>query len=101
MAIVAKRSGPANGPDGAPTGDRRGHHRRAATRLGNLRKEVREFYWGHRINPDILELRNLVTTASLVVDCAIRRKESRGIHYTLDYPGPDDRYRSNTILRRF
>jgi L-aspartate oxidase len=75
--------------------------RRAATRLRNLRKEVREFYWGHRLNPDILELRNLVTTASLIVDCAIRRKESRGIHYTLDYPDTDDRYRSNTIVRRF
>jgi len=75
--------------------------RRAATRLRNLRQEVREFYWGHRLNPDILELRNLVTTASLIVDCAIRRKESRGIHYTLDYPEPVDRYRSNTIVRRF
>lgn len=75
--------------------------RRAATRLRNLKKEVREFYWGHRVNPDILELRNLVATASLVVDCAIRRKESRGIHYTLDHPASDDRYRSNTVLRRF
>jgi L-aspartate oxidase len=75
--------------------------RRAATRLRNLRKEVREFYWGHRLNPDILELRNLVTTASLIVDCAIRRKESRGIHYTLDYPDSDERYLTNTIVRRF
>jgi L-aspartate oxidase len=75
--------------------------RRAATRLRNLRKEVREFYWGHRINPDILELRNLVATASLVVDCAIRRRESRGIHFTLDHPEPDDRCRVNTLLRRF
>jgi L-aspartate oxidase len=75
--------------------------RRAATRLHNLRKEVREFYWGHRVNPEILELRNLVATASLIVDCAILRKESRGIHYTLDYPEPRDRYRSDTVLRRF
>jgi len=43
----------------------------------------------------------LVTTASLIVDCAIRRKESRGIHYTLDYPESDDRYCHNTIVRRF
>jgi L-aspartate oxidase len=75
--------------------------RRAATRLRNLHKEVREFYWGHRVNPDILELRNLVATASLIVDCAILRKESRGIHYTLDYPEPRERYRHDTILRRF
>jgi len=75
--------------------------RRAATRLRNLRKEVREFYWGHRVNPDILELRNLVATASLIVDCAILRKESRGIHYTLDYPESQERYRADTIVRRF
>ena len=75
--------------------------RRAATRLKNLRKEVREFYWGHRVNADILELRNLVAVASLVVDCAIRRRESRGLHHTLDYPQLDERFAKDTILRRF
>jgi L-aspartate oxidase len=75
--------------------------RRASTRLRNLKKEVREFYWGHRVTPDILELRNLVASASLIIDCAIRRKESRGIHYTLDYPEPDETYRQDTLLRRF
>jgi len=75
--------------------------RRAATRLRNLKKEVREFYWGHRVNADILELRNLVAVASLVVDCAIRRRESRGLHHTLDYPQPDDRFDKDTVLRRF
>lgn len=75
--------------------------RRAATRLRNLKREVREFYWGNRVNPDILELRNLVATANLIVECALRRRESRGLHYTLDYPETDDRYRSDTLLRRF
>lgn len=75
--------------------------RRAATRLGNLKKEVRAFYWGHRINADILELRNLVTAASLIVECALRRKESRGLHYTLDHPEADERCRTDTVLRRF
>jgi len=75
--------------------------RRAATRLRNLKKEVRDFYWGHRVNADILELRNLVAVASLVVDCAIRRHESRGLHHTLDYPGIDERLQRDTILRRF
>jgi L-aspartate oxidase len=75
--------------------------RRAGTRLRNLKKEVREFYWGHRVTADILELRNLVAVASLVVDCAIRRRESRGLHYTLDYPGPDERFLRDTLLRRF
>jgi L-aspartate oxidase len=75
--------------------------RRAAARLKNLKREVREFYWGHRVNPDILELRNLVSVASLIVECALRRKESRGLHFTLDHPEPDERYRSDTVVRKF
>jgi L-aspartate oxidase len=75
--------------------------RRAATRLRNLKKEVREFYWGHSVTADVLELRNLVTVASLIVDCALRRHESRGLHYTLDYPRQDERFLRDTVLRRF
>ncbi len=75
--------------------------RRAAARLMNLKKEVREFYWGHRVTADILELRNLVSAASLIVECALRRKESRGLHYTLDHPETDERHRSDTVLRKF
>lgn len=74
---------------------------RAAFRVANLRQEVREFYWGHRVTPDILELRNLVAVSALIIDCAVRRKESRGIHYTLDYPEKDDRYLEPMELRRF
>ncbi|NWK56343.1 L-aspartate oxidase [Verrucomicrobiaceae bacterium N1E253] len=74
---------------------------RAANRLSNLRREVRSFYWGHRVTSDILELRNLVASASMVVDCALRRKESRGIHYTLDFPDKDPRQCQPTTLRRF
>lgn len=74
---------------------------RAAHRLKNLRKEVREFYWGYKINRDIIELRNLVTTASLIVDCANQRKESRGIHYTLDYPHISSKFENDTEMRRF
>ena len=75
--------------------------RRAAARLRNLKKEVREFYWGHRVNPDILELRNLVAVASLVVESALRRKESRGLHYTLDHPQTDPRLCQPTVIRKF
>jgi len=75
--------------------------RRAAARLRNLKKEVKEFYWGHRVNQDILELRNLVATASLIVECALRRKESRGLHYTLDHPETKDGQCADTVVRRF
>jgi L-aspartate oxidase len=74
--------------------------RRAATRLKNLKKEVREFYWGHRVNADILELRNLVAVASLIVDCALRRRESRGLHFTTDHTGLKPNA-VDTILRKF
>jgi L-aspartate oxidase len=75
--------------------------RRAAARLRNLKKEVREFYWGHRVNADILELRNLVAVASLIVECALRRRESRGLHFTMDYPETDEHFLKPTTLRKF
>ena len=66
----------------------RTNHRlqRAATRLRNINREIHEYYWGYRVTPEILDLRNLALTASLIVDCAIRRQESRGLHYNLDAP---------------
>jgi len=75
---------------------------RAAARLRNLKREVQEFYWNFRITSELLELRNLVETASLIVECAIRRHESRGLHYTLDYPEKDEaRPPADTVVRRY
>jgi L-aspartate oxidase len=75
---------------------------RAAARLRNLKREVQEFYWNFKITSEVLELRNLVETASLIVDCALRRSESRGLHYTLDYPNTDEsRTPTDTVLRRY
>lgn len=74
---------------------------RAATRLRNLHAEVQEFYWNFKVSTELLELRNLVTVASLIVDCAISRKESRGLHYTLDYLDKDDaKFLRDTSMRR-
>ena len=74
---------------------------RAATRLRNLRQEVEEFYWNFRVTSELLELRNLVDTASLIVESATRRKESRGLHYTLDHPHRDDaNWSADTLLTR-
>ncbi len=59
---------------------------RARHRLTNLRREIREYYWNFKVNTDLLELRNIALLADLTVRCALRRKESRGIHYNIDYP---------------
>ncbi len=73
---------------------------RAAARLRNLTAEVQEFYWNFKVTSELLELRNLVTVASIIVDCALLRKESRGLHYTLDYPNLDERYKRPTVVMR-
>jgi len=75
--------------------------KRAATRLRILQTEIQEFYWNFLLTTEILELRNLATVAALIVDSAISRKESRGLHFTLDYPEADDRFREDTLRRRY
>ena len=74
--------------------------KRAAARLRNLEREIAEFYWGFKVTTDLLELRNLATVAALIVDCALLRKESRGLHFTLDHPETDPKLCQPTILRR-
>ncbi|HEY0627278.1 MAG TPA: L-aspartate oxidase [Allosphingosinicella sp.] len=59
---------------------------RALNRVNLLRQETEEYYGNFRVTPDLIELRNLVEVSSLIVRSALERKESRGLHYTLDYP---------------
>jgi L-aspartate oxidase len=73
---------------------------RALHRIEMLQEEIREYYWAHLVTRDLLELRNLATVAELIVKCAQARKESRGLHYTLDYPDTDPKLARDTIVRR-
>jgi L-aspartate oxidase len=72
--------------------------KRAQHRIRLLMREIEEFYANFRVSHDLIELRNLVVTADLIVRCAMRRKESRGLHYSRDYPDILPRTR-NTVLR--
>ncbi len=74
---------------------------RALRRIQLLEKEIDNFYRRTKVTARLLELRNIVTTAKLIVTSAIQRKESRGLHYTTDYPDQNDRYwKKDTLLSR-
>ena len=72
---------------------------RALNRIENLHREIDEYYWNFRIEPALIELRNQVQVAMLIIRSALARRESRGLHYTLDYPEKLSSAR-DTILKR-
>ena len=59
---------------------------RAQSRIRNLGREINEYYWNAKVDLPLLEVRNLICVSELIVRSALQRKESRGLHYTLDYP---------------
>jgi len=74
---------------------------RAQRRIEIILAEIEEYYWNFKVVPDLIELRNIAVVAELIIKCALHRKESRGLHYTLEYPRRDDsRWSKDTILRR-
>jgi len=75
---------------------------RAKRRIDFLKDETESYYKKTKITTQILELRNMIKVASLIIESAIKRRESRGLHYTTDYPDKDDKhFLINTVLRSF
>jgi L-aspartate oxidase len=73
---------------------------RARKRITVIHEDVDKYYWDFRITSDLIELRNLLTNARLIVESALARHESRGAHYRIDYPDKADIIR-NTIMKRY
>ena len=71
---------------------------RAQRRIEMIREEIRDFYWRATITRDLIELRNIATVAELIVACALKRRESRGLHYNIDFPELGDP--EDTIIER-
>lgn len=74
---------------------------RALSRIQNINKEINEYYWDFKVTSDLIELRNLATIAELIIKSALMRKESRGLHYNIEYPEKDDQnWLKQTIIKR-
>ena len=72
---------------------------RAMRRISLLQHEINEYYSNFHITSDLIELRNLAQVAELIVRCAMERKESRGLHFSLDYPAAkENSMAKNTVL---
>ncbi len=72
----------------------------AQNHLAQIQREINEHYPNISLNSDLVELRNLATVAELIVTCALKRRESRGLHFNLDHPLKDDeRWQRDTIIR--
>ena len=70
---------------------------RALHRIEMLKKEITEYYQDYQVSKNLIELRNLVLVSEMIVRCAMQRKESRGLHFTLDYPESSEELRKTVL----
>jgi L-aspartate oxidase len=73
---------------------------RAARRVTLLEQEIREYYWKYLLTRDLLELRNIQTVAELIIRSAAFRRESRGLHFTINYQDRDPRLARDSVIKR-
>lgn len=71
---------------------------RALNRIELLKREIEDYYQGYVVSKNLIELRNLVLVSEMIVRCALQRHESRGLHYTLDYPQTSNEIRDSILI---
>jgi L-aspartate oxidase len=73
---------------------------RAIRRIDLIQREIDDYYRNYEVTKDLIELRNITIVAKLIAQSASLRKESRGLHYNIDYPGTSEAFRRDTIISK-